>query len=143
MRDLLNEIENAPDEPDYPEFWSQKEGEVVVGTIKAYRTIDTMYGELRLLDVKQDEGPPVAVKLSHAGLYNKLRDARAQVGERIAIKRMPKGDRRFIPYKLIVDRPENAAFPEKEVLPPMPKRSELPPAPTIAAQANSDDDVPF
>ncbi len=144
MRDLLSEIETMKDEPAFPDFWSQQENEVVVGVIKGYRKIETQYGELQLLDVRQDDDTPVSVKLSHAALYNKLRDARAQVGERIAIKRMPRGEKRFIPYRVIVDRPDNAPLPETEVLPPLPKREQPAPAPTMAeAAAAPVDDVPF
>jgi hypothetical protein len=70
----------------YAPAWKPERGDKIVGTVTAMSSRDGGYGEYPIVEIKPDDGEPVAVHCIHDVLKNELAGIKPTIGLRLGIK---------------------------------------------------------
>jgi hypothetical protein len=120
-RDLTSELDRQAESSRLPS-WNPEIGETLTGTIVAFTTRMTKFGETRLAIVDREDGEgQVQLWLSSVVLKGLFEQQRPRCGDRIGVRYGGRHEQKnYHLYSLVVDRdePELTPAPARQMRPP-------------------------
>lgn len=108
-QDLRRRVEELEDEP--ATSWRPKPGDVLVGEVVDLDTRSTEFDPaVPVVTLHTDEGERVAVWAFHTVLRSELVKIRPELGDWLAVKRLPDSDKGYKRYRVVPQKTKARAF---------------------------------